>query len=170
MPALPSSIRPIGALFAIVFTLLEGCATPVFKDMPTTTMSSPLDVAAAPERYHDAAVVWGGRVIAVHNLADTTQVEVVAHLLDAAQRPDTSVPSIGRFVVVLPGYVESMDYPAGRWLSVRGHVGGSEVHRIDERDVVYPLLLSDDVHLWPASFPYEHGKFTFAFGIGMGIH
>ena len=128
MPALPSSIRPFGALLALA---LAGCATPVFKDMPATALS-PLDVALAPERYHDTALVWGGRIIGVHNLADTTQVEIVAHPLDSAQRPDVRAPSIGRFVVVLPGYVESMDYPAGRWLSVRGHVVGSEVHRIDD--------------------------------------
>lgn len=137
--------------------------------MPATTLS-PLDVAAAPERYHGTTMVWGGRVIAVHNFADTTQIEVVGHPLDRAQRPDIHAPSIGRFIVVLPGYVESMDYPAGRWLSVRGHIGGSEVHAIDEREVSYPLLLNDEIHLWPVQFPYEHGKFTFGFGVGVGIH
>ena len=147
---------------------LSGCATPVFKDAPTT-MPTALAVADEPERYHDTAVVWGGRIIAVENLRDTTQIQVVAYPLDRAQRPEINESSRGRFVVVLPGYVEAMDYPAGRWLSVRGRIAGSEVHRIDEHDVLHPLLRSDEIHLWPREFPYEHGRFTFGLGVGVGI-
>jgi outer membrane lipoprotein len=168
MPCPPLSDCPRFALFVAALLALVGCATPVFKDDPAAA-PSPTDIAAAPDRYHDAAVIWGGKILDVRNLADTTQVQVVAYPLDRAQRPDTRAPSLGRFVVVLPGYVESMDYPPGRWLSVRGHIVGSEVHRIDEHDVAHPLVRSDEVHLWPMSFPYERGHFTFGFGVGVGV-
>jgi outer membrane lipoprotein len=152
----------------IALLVLAGCATPVFKDAPPIAPSAN-EIATAPERYHDTAVVWGGKIIAIENLADTTQVQVIAYPLDRAQRPDTRATSLGRFVVVLPGYAEAMDYPPGRWLSVRGRIAGSEVHRIDEHDVVHPLLRSEEVHLWPREFPYEHGHFTFGVGMGVGI-
>ena len=147
---------------------ITACATPVFKDVaPVSPM--PREIAAAPESYHDAVVVWGGKIIAVDNLADATAVQVVAYPLDRAQRPDTRAPSSGRFVLSLPGYAEALDYPPGRWLSVRGHIVGSEIHRIDEQDVVHPLLRSDEVHLWPREFPDEHGHWTFGVGVGAGI-
>jgi len=147
---------------------IAACATPVFKDAPPVS-PAPREIAAAPERYHDAAVVWGGKIIAVDNLADTTAVQVVAYPLDRAQRPDTRALSQGRFVLVLPGYAGALDYPPGRWLSVRGHVVGSEIHRIDEQDVVHPLVRSDEVHVWPREFPDEHGHWTFGVGVGVGI-
>jgi outer membrane lipoprotein len=165
MPCLPS-FRLIAV--AAVLPAIGACTTPVFRDAPPTS-PAPVEIAAALERYHDAAVVWGGKVIAVDNLADVTAVQVVAYPLDRAQRPDTRAPSQGRFVISLPGYVEALDYPPGRWLSVRGHVDGSEVHRIDEHDVVYPRLRSDEVHLWPRGFPDDHGHWSFGMGVGVGI-
>lgn len=58
---------------ALACIALGGCATPAFRDSPPTT-----EVAAAPERYHDTAVAWGGKIIAVDNPAATTDVQVVA--------------------------------------------------------------------------------------------
>jgi len=165
MPCLPA-LRCVALGAALLG--IAACATPVFKDAPPVS-PAPREIAAAPERYHDAAVVWGGKIIAVDNLADTTAVQVVAYPLDRAQRPDTRVLSQGRFVLVLPGYAEALDYPPGRWLSVRGHVVGSEIHRINEQDVVHPLVRSDEVHVWPREFPDEHGHWTFGVGVGVGI-
>lgn len=147
---------------------LAGCATPVLKDAPA---SSPTvaEVAAAPERYHDGEVVWGGKIIALANLAETTEVQLVAYPLARGQRPDTRAASQGRFVLVLPGYVEAMDYPSGRWLSVRGRVTGSEVRTIDRRDVVHPRVYGSEVHLWPREFPDDRGHWSVGVGLGVGI-
>jgi outer membrane lipoprotein len=150
------------------FVLLAGCATPVFRDAPVTA-PSPATVAAAPERYHDLDVVWGGRIIALRNLADTTEVQVVAYPLERGQRPATDAQTQGRFVVVLPGYVEAMDYPTGRYLSVRGHLNGTQERLIDEHEVVHPMVRSTAVHVWPVNYPYEHGRVSFGFGLGVGI-
>lgn len=158
-------VRPSLPPIVLACIALGGCATPAFRDSPPPG-PPPAEVAAAPERYHDAAVVWGGKIIAVDNLAQTTDVQIVAYPLDRNQRPDTRAPSIGRFVLAVPGYAEAMDYPPGRWLSVRGRVVGSEVRRIQERDVVHPRIAADDVHRWPREFPDEHGHWTFGIGVG----
>lgn len=147
---------------------LAGCATPVFKDAPPTA-PMPSEVASAPERYHGADVVWGGSILSVHNLADTTEVEIVAYPLDRAQRPDQGAPTQGRFIVVLPGYAESMDYPAGRFLTVRGHLEGTRSGHVEDRDYVYPLLEREALHVWPVNFPYERGRVSFSIGLGLGI-
>ncbi|GAA0724337.1 Slp family lipoprotein [Dokdonella soli] len=156
-------------LLAAALATLSGCATPVFKDAPPAS-APPAEVAGAPERYHGADVVWGGKILAVRNQVDTTEVQVVAYPLDRAQRPKPSAPTEGRFIVVLPGYAEALDYPAGRFLTVHGHIEGTRAIRIDDRDVVYPLLQRDALRLWPANFPDDGPHFSFGFGVGVGIH
>lgn len=158
-------VRTSSPSIVLACAVLAGCATPAFRDAPPPG-PPPAAVAAAPARYHDAAVVWGGKIIAVDNLADTTDVQVVAYPLDRNQRPDTRAPSIGRFVLSIPGYAEAMDYPPGRWLSVRGRIVGSEVHRIQARDVVHPRVAPDDIHRWPRGFPDERGRWTIGVGVG----
>lgn len=164
----PPMARSVSIVLACAVIALSGCATPAFKDAPPPG-PSPTEIATAPERYHDAAVVWGGKILAVDNLAQTTDVQLVAYPIDRNQRPDTRAPSIGRFVLAMPGYVEAADYPPGRWLSVRGRVVGSEVHRIREGDLVYPRVAPDEVHRWPREFPDEHGHWSFGAGIGGAI-
>ena len=160
----PPMARSVSIALACAVMTLSGCATPAFKGAPPPG-PPPTEVAAAPERYHDATVVWGGKILAVDNLAETTDVQIVAYPINRNQRPDTHAASIGRFVLAIAGYAEVADYPPGRWLTVLGRVVGSEVHRIQERDVVYARIAPDDVHLWPRGFPEEHGHWSFGVGI-----
>lgn len=141
----------------------------MFKD-PPPAVATPAEIAEQPERYHGADVVWGGKIVGVRNFADTTEVEVVAYPLDHAQRPDQNAPALGRFVIALPGYVEPLDFPAGRFVTLRGHVAGTRTARIDERDQVFPLVADATVHLWPVNFPYDLPRVNFSLGVGVGIH
>jgi len=154
-----------GALFGAL-AALAGCATPVFKDAPATA-AIPADVASQLENYHDADVVWGGKILDVRNLADTTEVQIVAYPLDRAQRPDQSAPTQGRFIIALPGYVEALDYPAGRFVTLRGRITGSRVGHVDDHDYVFPLVDRATVHLWPVNFPYERPRVSFGLGVGI---
>jgi len=152
-----------------IAAMLSGCATPVFTGV-TTVSPPPAEVAAQPERYHDADVIWGGKILDVRNLSDTTEVQVVAYPLDRAQRPDQTAPTEGRFFVSLPGYVESIDYPPGRFLTLRARFRGTRVGLVDERDYVFPIVGDATVHLWPVNFPYENPRVQFGIGLGVGIH
>jgi outer membrane lipoprotein len=154
----------LSVLFAVA--MLAGCAAPVFKDAPPA-VATPNEVASAPERYHDAGVVWGGKILGVRNRADTTEVEIVAYPLDRAQRPDPGAETLGRFVISLPGFVEPLDFPSGRYLTLQGRVSGTQVARIDEHDVVLPIVAEANVHLWPVNFPYDGSHWSF--GVGFGV-
>lgn len=123
-----------------------------------------------PERYHGADVLWGGKILGVRNRAERTDVEVVAYPLDRAQRPDQNAPTEGRFILALRGYVEPLDYPAGRFVTIRGRIAGTRSSRIDEHDVAFPLVEDAAVHLWPVNFPYERPRISFGLGVGVGIH
>jgi len=141
----------------------------VFKDAPPAA-ASPAAIADQPERYHDADVVWGGKILDVRNREETTEIQIVAYPLDRAQRPDPGAPTEGRFIVALPGYVEPLDFPAGRFVTLRGRVAGTRVIRVQDRDVVLPLVADATVHLWPVNFPYERPRVSFGIGVGVGIH
>ena len=157
------------SMLVTMLTALAGCATPVFKDAPPTA-ETPMEIAAAPERYHGLDVVWGGKIVDVRNLADSTEVQIVAYPLDASQRPQPNAPTLGRFIVALPGYVESLDFPAGRFVTLRGQVAGSRTLPIDEHELVLPLVADATMHLWPPNFPYEEPRVHFSFGVGVGVH
>jgi outer membrane lipoprotein len=146
--------------------LLAGCATPVFKDAPATA-TTPIEIARDAENHDGTSVVWGGKILDVRNGTDRTEVQVVAYPLDRAQRPDPDAPTLGRVVVALPGFVEPLDYPAGRFVTLRGRIAGSQTRRIDERDVVLPVVTDATIHLWPINFPRERPHLSF--GIGVGI-
>jgi outer membrane lipoprotein len=156
-------------MLVATLTVLAGCATPVFKDAPPTA-ETPMEIAAAPERYHGLDVVWGGKIVDVRNLADSTEVQIVAYPLDASQRPQPNAPTLGRFIVALPGYVEPLDFPAGRFVTLRGQVAGSRTLPIDEHELVLPLVADATMHLWPPNFPYEEPRVHFSFGVGVGVH
>jgi outer membrane lipoprotein len=160
-------LRPV--LVLLLLAGLAGCATPVFKNVAAVP-ATPSDVAVEPERYHDADVLWGGKILGVRNLADSTEVEIVAYPTDYAQRPDMNAPTVGRFILALPGYVEPLDFPAGRFVTLHGRVQGTRSRVIDDRDLVYPLVVEANVHLWPVNFPYDQPHVSFGLGVGVGIH
>jgi outer membrane lipoprotein len=153
----------------VALAVLAGCATPVFKDAPTAA-PTPVEIAAAPERYHGLDVVWGGKIVDVRNLADSTEVQIVAYPLDASQRPDPNAATLGRFIVALPGYVEPFDFPAGRFVTLRGQIAGSRTVSIDEHDLILPVVADASVHHWPVNFPYEEPRVRFSLGVGVGVH
>lgn len=153
---------------AALAALLAACATqPPIDATNARTDWSPIDAANAP-RSAGQDVLWGGMIVAVENLRDSSEIEVLAYPLDAKQRPLLKAPTLGRFIAVLPGYVERFDYPEGRFLTLRGSVAGTREALIDQRPYLYPVVATDDVHLWPENFQNSGPRFSI--GIGVGVH
>jgi outer membrane lipoprotein len=156
-------------VLALNCLVLASCATPAFKDVDAAIAIMPSDVQQSAERYNGAEVVWGGRIIAVENRERTTDVEIVAYPLDQDQHPMPDAPTVGRFILVLPGFVEPYDYPVGRHLSVHGIVAGTRVGHVDAHDYLYPLLRAREVTVWPWGFMFDK-KPRVSVGVGVRIH
>jgi outer membrane lipoprotein len=155
---------------SMVLTLalaLTGCATRPPLDLTGARLDlAPYAVAEANPGAGDS-VVWGGMIIEVNNHPDSSDIVVLAYPLDKSLRPVLKAPTIGRFVLQMPGYIERFDWPQGRFLTARGTIKGTREGLIDEKRYVYPVITLQDVHLWRAGFQ-DTGP-HFSFGVGVGI-
>lgn len=151
---------------------LPGCApAPIYKNVQGVAATTPAQVSQAPEQYAGSAVIWGGRIVQVTNFADHSEIEVLAYPLDSSQRPRTNDSGNGRFVAVLPGYAEPLDYPSGALMTVSGKLAGNRAGKVGEADYVFPLVSAAQSHVWtPDEMRRGHSNIQFGLGVGVGIH
>lgn len=148
---------------------LAACApAPIYKSSPGTVATAPNIVAQSPGQFTNAEVIWGGRVVEVRNLADRSEVEIVAYPLDGSQRPKLdNNGGWGRFVAVMPGYVESFNYPTGALVTLTGRVTGTRDGHVGQADYIFPLVSVAQSHVWTAD-EMNAGKSNVSFGVGVG--
>lgn len=152
--------------------LLAACApAPIYKNTAGAVVATPQQVAQAPERFSNGSVIWGGRIVQVNNFSDHSEVELLAYPLDSSQRPKANDSGNGRFIAVMQGYVEPIDYPPGALITVSGQLNGSRAGKVGQANYVFPLIRVAQAHVWTAA---EMGKgrnnFRFGLGVGVGIH
>lgn len=162
--------RPLVGLLAVVAAALTACApAPIYKPNPTTVTITPSQVAAAAGQYRNANVIWGGRVIGVKNLSDHSEIEVLDFPLDNSQRPRLKDRGNGRFIAVLPGFVEPMDYPPGTLITVSGQITGVRDGAVGNAAYRFPLVAVQQHHTWTVE-EMRKGHPNINFGVGVGIH
>lgn len=160
------------ALPALLLGLVACAPAPIYKTAPGSTLAAtPAQVAQTPERYANGQVIWGGQVVAVNNLPDHSEIEILAYPLDASQRPKFGANRAGgRFIALVPGYAEPMNYPAGAPITVDGQLAGSRVGKVGEADYVFPLVKVAQSHVWSAAeMRAGHSNINFGVGLGVGI-
>jgi outer membrane lipoprotein len=150
------------------FLLLTACASgPQFPLQGVNRDLQPKAAVAPPSLGQH--VLWGGLIIATHNLADHTQLEVLAYPLDANQLPDTSAQPLGRFLANHKGYLEPADYASGRLVTLKGTVVAPREGKIEESQYTYPVVEVTAIYLWPPQEAQETGT-QLHFGIGVIFH
>lgn len=150
--------------------LAAGCASkPRFEtagiDKSITPQTAVSDTSVAQGR----EVLWGGVIVNSSNLADSTQIEILAYPLDDRQRPDTDRGPIGRFIATRPGYLETADYATGRLVTVRGKLEDKVVGRIGDASYTYPVVRFEDSQLWQREASAVSSQPRVNFGIGVMI-
>ncbi len=162
--SIPRLLLPLSAAL-----LLAACApAPIFKPANDIANVPPDTVTHAPERYIGRAVIWGGQVVAVQNLPDSTEVQILGFPLDTSQRPLPNSPAGGRFIAVMHGFVDPLSYPAGALVTLTGHIEGVRHGTVGDADYVFPLVKVDAAHVWTAA-ELRSNKPHFSFGVGVGI-
>jgi outer membrane lipoprotein, Slp family len=155
---------------ALLLALVACAPAPIYKVAPGMVAASPMQVAQAPEQYARGRVIWGGRVVAVNNLPDHSEIEILAYPLDSSQRPKFGADGNGRFIALVPGYAEPMNYPNGAPITVDGQLAGSRAGKVGEADYVFPLVQTTQSHVWTAEeMRSGHPNINFGVGLGVGI-
>jgi outer membrane lipoprotein len=149
--------------------VLAACApAPIYKPSPNNVAVPPQQVAQTPERFGSGDVIWGGRIVNVRNFTDHSEVEVLAYPLDSSQRPKANDAGNGRFIAVMPGYVESLDYPDGGMVTVSGRLAGTRSDRVGDAAYVFPLVTVNGAHVWTVD-EMNGGRSNVSFGVGVGV-
>lgn len=166
-------IRPASILIRLAAPVaviaLAACApAPIYKSAGATVAATPAQVAQTPERFSNSDVIWGGRIVQVKVLSDHSEIELLAYPLDSSQRPKANDSGNGRFIAVMPGYVEPLDYPAGALMTVSGKLSGSRAGKVGEADYVFPLVSTAQSHVWTAA-EMNRGRNNVRFGVGVGV-
>ncbi|WP_295441637.1 Slp family lipoprotein [uncultured Thiodictyon sp.] len=138
-----------GALIAAL--TLPGCATTTdcvgAIGNPSVT---PAQVAAS-QGHAGELQRWGGSVVEGQNLADRTELTIVGYPLDRCGVPRLNDATTGRFVAVVPGYLETGDYRPGRAVTATGLISGTRASQVGASPYQLPLLTNAKVRLWPAA-------------------
>jgi outer membrane lipoprotein len=133
---------------------LVACApAPIYKTSAAAAVATPAQVAHTPERYSSSEVVWGGRVVHVSNFPGHSEIELLAYPLDSSQRPRANDSGSGRFIAVLRGYAEPLDYPAGALMTVDGKLNGTRAGKVGEAGRSCSPWVPTSPSSWPSWSP-----------------
>ena len=171
---------------ALATLLLSGCASLAPQNESSTTAESATtpaiaDVLEQPDGFQDSAVHWGGTIASVEFKDDNTWVEVIQRPLNRRGIPVASDLSEGRFLAVIPGFLEPTDYKTGQTITLTGNLDGSETRAIGDGSYDYPKVAVADHQLWTRSTrlasngrrgyyyaPYYKWPFRSSISIGFG--
>jgi outer membrane lipoprotein len=168
MNATRATVRFLALL--LMLAALPGCTVaPAFTTLPAETAPSPYRVAEAPERWVDRDIVWGGMIVEVRNFERHSEIEMLAYPLDDKQRPMLELADEGRFIALVPGYVEANDFPEGRFMSLVGRITGERRGQLRNEPYLWPEVDIERLHLWPRDFREPRGKFSIGVGVGVRL-
>lgn len=162
----PSSRSRMVVVFALCAMLAACAPAPIYRADGTNVAVTPSAAAAAPARYQGQQVIWGGRIVEVRNFPDHSEIELLGYPLDSSQRPQMDKTAAGRFIALMPGYVEGMDSPSGAPMTLRGRIDGVRNGKVGEADYTFPLVRVEQSHRWT---PEEMQRSHVSFGVGVGV-
>ena len=151
-----------------LLSLATGCASVKFDTGDRQVLKITPAQALNEARDHDA-VIWGGRIVAVRNLQDTTEIEVLSYPLSNGHVPKIYRAPGSRFLAIYPGYLEPLDYAPGRYVSLFGELQGETELMAGEHKLLAPVMQVEQVHLWDANPDRWQNRVNFGVGIGIAL-
>lgn len=127
------------------------------------------ELAASPESHVGRVVLLGGTIVEATNFSTFTRLVLLQYPLGSGDRPRTNQPSGGRFLLEIPGYLETEVYRPGRAVSVIGEVKGREDLPLGETTYTYPVVVPKNLYLWPEGDTGPRIHFGFGVGVSKGF-
>jgi outer membrane lipoprotein len=153
--------------------LLSACA----KTIPSEAMNGVDDNISFeslfndPEAFVGKTVVLGGDIILTENRPEKTHLIILQRDLDGDLKPLAADQSKGRFIVIVPEFLDPAIYTKGRRITIVGTITGKEIRQLSEIPHVYPVMEKKYLHLWPIeNTPNSEPRVYFGIGIGIGSY
>jgi outer membrane lipoprotein len=152
-------------LLLLFFGLLLGCA-PIISPKMMAKVDSSLtfkEVLQNPDAYRGKTVLWGGKIIQVLPQDGTTFIEVLQMPLGWRKKPEEAYASEGRFLILVKKFLDFSQFDKGKKITVIGEIQGTaqreEIKSLGEKDYLYPVILSEEIHLWKEYlYPYSSSQ------------
>jgi outer membrane lipoprotein len=154
------------ALFLLLPAILvAGCAGSPFDTAGREIAElSPAAAADRPSRA-GATVIWGGRIVGVVNAGEFTELEILSLPLGPGQRPKREADGGQRFLIRRPGFLEPMTWAPGRFVTALGRFTGIESRSVGAFPVDHPVLVADQLELWPVQPNSRRADIHFGVGV-----
>lgn len=162
----------LGLTLALPAVVAACAPAPLYKTGSAFANATPAQVASSPANFAGMQTVWGGTVIGVDNRQDHTELRILGYPLDSSQRPRLKQPASGRFIAIVPGFLDPMTFPDGIPVTVMGQLGGTVTAAVGGASYAYPVIriTPNDLHRWtPDEMRQGHPNVHFGVGVGVGI-
>jgi outer membrane lipoprotein len=161
--------RPGYILVVLPLLLLGACASgPTFETSQVDRSLTPAAVTAAPQYAKGKQVLWGGIILRVTNLANSTLIEMLAYPLDNRGKPQRDEAPLGRFRLEQSGFLEPAFYTKGKLLTVTGAVLRTETEKVGESQQTWPVVSAKELYAWPPDRFHDNSSLQFGGEIGVG--
>lgn len=136
--------------FFILFSLLSACSSiPQSLQGEYSPVVSIKQAQLQPDTSTGHTIRWGGIIFGIENFTDHSLLEVIAYPLDNSARPVTDRPSLGRFLVHTPHFLDPAIHTRDREVSITGTLTRLEMRMIGEYEYQYPFVEAHTIYLWP---------------------
>ena len=139
--------------------LLSACASPVPQNIREAPVDNPSleQVHGHTADYLGRQVRWGGKIIDTGNREATTLLTVLGRPLFKGGEPKFSDDSAGRFIVIVPEFLDPQVYAPDRQITVTGSLLRTETGKVGEYPYTYPVIQADAWYLWPKRAKRSYG-------------
>ena len=141
--------------------LLSACASQV----PLIIREAPADspsleqVRAHAADYLGRQVRWGGTIIETVNRENATWLTVLGRPLYRDGEPEFTDESVGRFIAIVPEFLDPKVYASDRRITITGTLLRTEAGKVGEHPYTYPVVQAEAWYLWAkeTEWPYGYG-------------
>ena len=153
---------------AWLLAILSGCASKPLVDRNLVDLTLSPEQVSQRDALPVGTVNWGGRIIAVRNAGETSEIEVLSYPVSGNGRPDTQRASDGRFIAVKTGFVDPLIYDEGRTVTIVGTLKEYRDGNIGSQTYRWPVITAIDIAPAPERAPERVTPF-FSIGVGVGF-
>lgn len=133
-----------------LFTLIVVASISACNTIPQPIQGEykPLSVQQARNLESSPKVRWGGVIAKVDNQNNQSVIEIVAKPLGSSARPKDVDASGGRFLAIVPEFIDPVVYEKGREITVVGQLSDMIEGKVGDMTYMYPVVRVTGHYLW----------------------